>query len=179
MHTDPNDCTRYRRCNDIGIISDYYQCPSGYNFNSKIGLCDNTATCDVIDCSESINQVVTFKSNPRFYAFCFKDPSGRVQRPIYKCRKNFIFSMTTNSCIHRCVAAGRFKDLKNCHAYFECSGTVGTFKWVRKVCLLNKFFDGKNCVVEHSPCSSKYKPSNRRQVFIWFFSVTQVLQRCS
>lgn len=156
MNTDPNDCTRYRQCKDVGILSDHYQCPLGYNFNSKIGLCDKTATCDIIDCSESIDQAVTFKSNPRFYAFCYKATSDRVQRPIYKCSKNLIFSLTTNSCIYRCASAGRFNDLNNCHAYFECSGTVGKFKWIRKVCPLNQFFDGTNCVMERSPCSSVF-----------------------
>lgn len=155
---DPNDCTRYRQCDDVGILTNYYQCPSGYNFNSQNGLCDKTATCDVIDCSASkdkaITTAVTFKLNPRFYAFCHTSTSGRIESAIYKCSANLIFSLKANTCIYQCASEGVFKDLTNCHAYFLCSGSARNFKWVRKVCPAKYFFDGEECVMEHSPCSS-------------------------
>ncbi|XP_037036454.1 peritrophin-44-like [Bradysia coprophila] len=157
---DPDDCTRYRQCNDVGITADYYQCPVGYNYNSLIGLCDKTAVCDTIDCSGSKVEAVTFKLNPRFYAFCYTTATARrIRSPIYQCNANLMFSTKANTCVYQCASAGVFKDLTNCHAFFSCSGSVSNLKWVRKVCPTNFFFDGTECVVEKSPCSAVSTPS--------------------
>ncbi|KAG4080392.1 hypothetical protein HA402_010460 [Bradysia odoriphaga] len=111
--------------------------------------------CNTVDCSQKTNEVVVYRSNPSYYAFCFVDPdTSRRETMMFKCDSDDqLYDPNQGECVFNCKKAGHFQDPTNCYYYYVCSASLGTFKAERIKCPPNYYFDGERCTTDLSKCS--------------------------
>lgn len=158
---DPTDCTRFRECKASNAESDIGHCPKGFLFNSKLNTCEmgrssHSKICSTIDCSRKTNEVVVYKPNPAYYAFCYVNlETGARETLMFKCEfEHEIYDLSQKMCTFNCKSAGHFQDPLDCNFYYVCSAaSLGTFKAERFECPVNYYFDGTRCTTDTSKCS--------------------------
>ncbi|KAJ6645645.1 hypothetical protein Bhyg_00852 [Pseudolycoriella hygida] len=158
---DPNDCRRYRHCNESNAESTAYICPLGFVFNSKINLCEFTKSshhsskiCNTVDCSRKTNEVAEYKPNRAFFSFCFVDSDGVRETIMFKCENEEyeIYDVSKNMCTFNCKKSGYYQDPSNCENYYVCSPSSGGFKAEKIPCPTGYYFDGTKCTKDSSKC---------------------------
>lgn len=157
---DPNDCTRYRQCEESNAESTIFVCPAGYLYNSKINICEikksHSKFCNTVDCSQKSNEVVVYKANPAYFAFCFVDlTEGTRETIMFKCdlEQYEIYDPVENACKFNCKSAGHFQDPSDCNSYYVCSAaSLGTYKSDKFQCPSMYYFDGERCTTDSSKC---------------------------
>lgn len=158
--TDPTDCTRYRYCDESNAESIIFVCPPGYQFNSKINICEikkpHSKFCSTVDCSQKSNEVIVYKANPAYFAFCLVDLADGVRETImFKCdyEQYEIYDPAENMCKFNCKSAGHFQDPSDCNSYYVCSAaSFGNYKAERIQCPSMYYFDGERCTTDSSKC---------------------------
>lgn len=117
---DPTDCTQYYFCAGDGGDSLVYQCPAKFVYNSASTLCRRRTAdnCAQVDCTNHENEYAQYPGNRQLYAFC----QGSVLAPtMMRCpSSNHMFSELEQQCAFECPDEGRFEDVTNPEAYYEC-----------------------------------------------------------
>lgn len=158
--SDPSNCSRYLYCdeNSVGTEGTAFECAQGFFYNSLMSICQfgkissHSKMCNVVDCSDKTNEVVVYRSNPTYYAFCYVDPdTSRRETMMFMCdSSDEIYDPREHDCVFRCKRAGHYQDPTNCHYYYVCSGNL---KAERIKCPPNYYFDGTRCTTDNSKCS--------------------------
>lgn len=144
---DPDDCTQYHVCESDGTADDY-QCSPGFVFNSLLSVCQIGKTpCTKISCAKATaaNPIVSYISNPAYYAFCMKNADGIFEATMFKCpyEQFEVFDLKTNECKFKCKAKGNFQNPAKCNEYFYCSGANAQPNL--SICPTAWVFDGTGC----------------------------------
>ncbi len=111
--------------------------------------------CSIVDCSKKTNEVVVYRTDPSYFAFCFVDPvDGRRETIMFKCESEYdAYDLSENICSFNCKRAGHFQDPTDCNSYYVCSAAAfGTFKAEKIPCPTDYFFDGERCTLDSSKC---------------------------
>lgn len=113
--------------------------------------------CQQVDCSQKKNEVVVYKANPAYFAFCLVNPTDGTRETImFKCdfEQYEVYDLDANMCRFNCKMAGYFQDPSDCNSYYVCSAaSLGTYKSERIQCPSTYYFDGTKCTKDSSNCS--------------------------
>lgn len=143
-HLDPVNCSQYYVCAGASGLSQLYECPVGFVYNSKTHFCTSqTSACSAINCTSNANRYVAFATDRDYYAFCLNNAG--VSAPImFKCpNANFKFNQSSQRCEFECPYPGRFSDPSNCRSYYECYLNVANLTYIvlRDSCLSGYYFN--------------------------------------
>ncbi|KAL1400650.1 hypothetical protein pipiens_007251 [Culex pipiens pipiens] len=153
MFPDPYSCTGYYFCESIGAPGDAYKCDPGYNYNSKVQLCQRGFTgCQVANCTGVTAIFTTYFGNPQYFYYCKANPDDATapkQPVMFSCGIGATLNAKQSKCIYKCPREGLFKKDGSPSSYFQCAYTAGVLVSQEKKCpTAGQVFDDtkKTCV---------------------------------
>ncbi|EDS39885.1 conserved hypothetical protein [Culex quinquefasciatus] len=118
---DPKTCSIYHSCEGPYMMSDVYQCPSGYVFNPETTFCKKKQTdedCIKLDCRQK-TALTPFGNSKKYFAFCNPMGISTYDIRVYQCPAEMEFNGKT--CVFKCPDEGLFAMVSNSKVYYDCA----------------------------------------------------------
>ncbi|EDS39888.1 conserved hypothetical protein [Culex quinquefasciatus] len=137
---DPYTCDGYYYCETVGGIGDAYKCPTGYNYNSKVQLCQRAfgafGGCQTVNCTGVTAIFTQYPGNPQYFFYCKPGADDMVPKePImFSCGDGASFDVKENKCIYKCPREGLFKKEGSPASYYQCYFAGGRLVAKEKKC---------------------------------------------
>lgn len=149
LYPDANDCVSYHSCAGAGQPAKLLRCPSQYVYDSRQQKCrrrESPLQCHRFDCSRVQNDVVVYRSNPAYYAYCMSGEQSQVV--VFRCDdvENEAFSKESGRCEFQCKRRGNFTDRSDCASYQMCEFQQGRLRATKVTCPEAYHYGGEACV---------------------------------
>ncbi|XP_065090579.1 autotransporter adhesin BpaC-like [Ochlerotatus camptorhynchus] len=135
---DPTSCQSYHYCEQEGQVGDTYDCPVGYQYNSRSQQCTRFGLrrCQTITCDPTSQKVfIPYPMDDSYYVYCQYDYSTAVptfqKAFMLSCGKGSTFNAQKEVCTFQCRRVGFFVNTANPNQYFSCYRQG--FRWMVSV----------------------------------------------